>query len=356
MNEEYETIEESIDQLEEDIPEDTGNQADPEETEFTPLIPDAPDAEDNIQISTTALISEILIGDRHRAAGDTKQLEYSIKDFGLVNPITLRANPDYEAGIETTTATKPYILVAGLNRLTAHKNLGLLEIPANVRSMSAVAAEMLEIDENLARTDLSTLERVTHLKRRKELYNLKYNITQGKTPRDESGNKVPRFDEEAADVSGMAASSIREAVNLANKLDPAVTDLLAGTKTANNQSELARLAGVDKPVQAPIAEIIKNSSVPITVAEAQMELRKTEPLVPEPILESQDEKFEKNLLAAEGKLRFAERTLREDIDIGETWTTATQLDFRDHIHNMMDVLNKIQARFDVLLDGEEPAE
>ena len=326
--------------------EDTGNQPDPD-TELT-----EPSEEDNIQISTTALISEILIGERHRAVGDTKQLEYSIKEFGLVNPITLRANPDYEAGIETTTATLPYILVAGANRLTACKNLGMLEIPAMVRSMSETTAEMLEIDENLARTDLSTLERVTHLHRRKELYNLKYNIKQGKMPRDEDGNQVPRFDEQAGEVTGMVASTVREAVNLANKLDPAVTKLLKGTKTENNQAELQRLAGVDKVFQAPIAEIISSSPVEMTVAEAQAQLKLTQPLVPEPILETQDEKFEKNLLAAEGKLRFAERLLREDIDIGETWSSSTQLDFRDHIQNMMDVLNKIQARFDVLLDRE----
>ena len=127
-----------------------------------------------------------------------------------MNPIILRINPDFEAGIETTAATKPYILVAGLNRVEAHRNLGLPEIPATVRSIDETSAEMLEIDENLARTDLSTLERAVQLKRRQELYNLKHGVSQGKTVTDEAGEKVPRFDQDAAAATGYIIAALPE--------------------------------------------------------------------------------------------------------------------------------------------------
>jgi ParB family chromosome partitioning protein len=62
-------------------------------------------------------------------------------------------------------------LIAGWHRLEAARKLGWNSIPAVVADgLDADAAELIEIDENLIRADLTDAERALHLARRKELY------------------------------------------------------------------------------------------------------------------------------------------------------------------------------------------
>lgn len=102
-------------------------------------------------------ISEIKVNPRRRGAleKDIKELALSISEIGLLNPITLTGN---------------YILIAGLHRLEAVKLLGWKEVECSITGLNGLPAELAELDENLARANLSPLELGELLARRKDIY------------------------------------------------------------------------------------------------------------------------------------------------------------------------------------------
>lgn len=106
-------------------------------------------------------ISEIKInlGRREASLNGINELIRSISEVGLLNPITV--DPDYT-------------LIAGLHRLEAAKRLGWTEIECMVCGLEGLQAELAEIDENVVRTALSTIEYGELLERRKEIYESLY--------------------------------------------------------------------------------------------------------------------------------------------------------------------------------------
>lgn len=90
-------------------------------------------------------ISNISVGDRLRGIDRKKveRLKESISRVGLINPITVSNG----------------VLVAGLHRLTAFKELGIEEIDCNVIGEDELLNKEIEIDENLHRNELTALER-----------------------------------------------------------------------------------------------------------------------------------------------------------------------------------------------------
>jgi ParB family transcriptional regulator, chromosome partitioning protein len=81
-----------------------------------------------------------------RFLGDIGALAASMQDFGLQQPISVRADGDQ------------FILTSGLRRLAAAQLLHWQTIPAFVRNVSADQAYVLDLIENLQRQDLSPEE------------------------------------------------------------------------------------------------------------------------------------------------------------------------------------------------------
>jgi ParB family chromosome partitioning protein len=81
-----------------------------------------------------------------RMLGDIPALAESMQDYGLQQPISVRANGDR------------YILTSGMRRLAAARMLRWTSIPAFVRSVTADDAYLLDLIENLQREDLSAEE------------------------------------------------------------------------------------------------------------------------------------------------------------------------------------------------------
>ena len=101
----------------------------------------------------------INVGWRDASLHGIDELIRSISEVGLLNPITVDPN---------------HTLIAGLHRLEAVKRLGWTEIECTVCGLEGLQAELAEIDENVVRTALSTIEYGELLERRKELYESLY--------------------------------------------------------------------------------------------------------------------------------------------------------------------------------------
>ena len=94
-----------------------------------------------------------------------EELAESIRERGLLQAIVVRPRND---------ATEGFWLVAGRHRFEAIKKLKLPTIRCKVRELSDDEASLIEIDENLVRADLTSIERDLHIARRKNVYERHY--------------------------------------------------------------------------------------------------------------------------------------------------------------------------------------
>jgi hypothetical protein len=109
-----------------------------------------------------ANVASVIVGQRLRPLVPEKvaALAESMKLIGLQNPISVYLDEEDQAH-----------LVAGLHRLEAARSLGWDFIDAVVLDhLSPIDRELWEIDENLARAELTADEKREHLKRRKALW------------------------------------------------------------------------------------------------------------------------------------------------------------------------------------------
>jgi len=89
-----------------------------------------------------------------------KELAASIKEQGIINPITVRPYG------------KKYVIVAGERRFLAAKEAGLKVVPALVRNVSKNDVMLISLIENLQREDLNSIDRAEGIKALKESLSL----------------------------------------------------------------------------------------------------------------------------------------------------------------------------------------
>lgn len=180
-------------------------------------------------------ISEIKIRNRKRKLGDIEGLIQSIKLSGLINPITISTD---------------YVLIAGLHRLEACKKIGHTEINANILDAGESETELLEIDENLVRNNLTVLEQAEQLKRRKEIYEELYpesnpDIIKLKnlSKRNDCVSEKPKtFTKDTAMKTGKSQRSIQQDLQIANKISEEIKEDIKGTELENNKTSLLKIA------------------------------------------------------------------------------------------------------------------
>jgi len=102
-------------------------------------------------------LASVVVGpDRQRTKIDTKGLRESIANHGVLKPIIL---------------TRDFVLVAGERRLTASRELGLETIPARfIDEMSPEELSVVELEENLKRSDLGWLDQVRSIAKLHKAY------------------------------------------------------------------------------------------------------------------------------------------------------------------------------------------
>ncbi len=204
-------------------------------------------------------VESIKVNKRMRDISEDKVTEIasSIKEIGLLNPITISENS---------------ILIAGLHRLNAFKMLGYAEIEANVVKLSDLDRELAEIDENLIRADLHFIDRGDHLKRRKEIYELKYPETkQGTAQRigqikndplsklvaadsatTSLGSSVKTFVEDTSDKAGISKRVIHEEIQISSNLTPEIKEQVK--KADLSKTEALKLARLEPEKQKEVIE------------------------------------------------------------------------------------------------------
>lgn len=136
-----------------------------------------------------------------------------------------------------------HALIAGGHRYAAAELAGLPALNAMVFRGDALAAQLLEIDENLMRRGLSEMDRAVFLARRKEIYEALHPETgMGKAAKGKERQNVvlfqaPAFSEDVAEKVGLSRRSIERAIARA-RIEPDLRDLLAATRWADHGATL----------------------------------------------------------------------------------------------------------------------
>lgn len=104
---------------------------------------------------------------RHLNTEAVDRMTQSLKEVGLIQPITVRPSV-----VMNGIAEDGYRIVAGHHRVAAARALGWTEIPAFVLDADAdhLSAELIEIDENLCRAELTAAQRAGAIRRRKQIW------------------------------------------------------------------------------------------------------------------------------------------------------------------------------------------
>lgn len=169
-------------------------------------------------------------------------LTSSMREVGLINPITLR--PQKGTG---------YWLIAGLHRLEAAKRLGWQSIPAIIVETGDTEARLAEIDENLMRGELSAAERAIHIAERKKLYEAmhpetkKGQFNQHTAANRQLGDKQnDRFTSDTAEKTGTSERAIQRDASRGTKIE--AIKKVVGTSLDKGE-ELDALAKLPKEKQ-----------------------------------------------------------------------------------------------------------
>lgn len=130
----------------------------------------------------------------------------SMKEIGQLTPIFVRA-----ANIPIKGVMEPgYLLIAGNHRVEAARQLGWSEIDARVMVGESLEAELIEIDENLCRAELTASQRASAIKRRRQIWGALHpeEIQVGKVcpPESATGYKQPPPQEKGFAASTAAVS------------------------------------------------------------------------------------------------------------------------------------------------------
>lgn len=167
--------------------------------------------------------------------------------------------------IELIATEDRYRLVFGGHRLAAARHLGWVKIGAIVKSPDDFASEaeitLAEITENLARRELSVLDRAVDIARWREIYEAAHLLNKGgrhrkdADPEELSANFALSFSEAAQKTFDLSRRSVFNAVKIAS-IAADVRDRIALHPIADNQSELLALAAELPGRQADVAALL----------------------------------------------------------------------------------------------------
>lgn len=204
-------------------------------------------------------VDQIKIRARMRELKDLTQLKESIKKSGLLQPIVV---------------TKDNFLIAGYHRLQAFKELGISKIPVIIKDVDQMTAELMEIDENLIRHELTELEKSEQLQKRKEIYEIlhpnsthdaivqnNFSKRNNFAPKENTISSEKSFTQDVAEKTGQSQRTIQQSLQIANNLTDEAVDRIKGTKLENNKTALLEIARIAPEEQVAKAEELLHKDV-----------------------------------------------------------------------------------------------
>ena len=197
---------------------------------------------------------QIKEGRRSLDAGHVKELADSIRELGLLNPLTI---------------DRDYVLIAGLHRLEAVKALGWEDVECTVSSLEGLAAELAEIDENIVRSDISTLEYGEILLRRKEIYEtlhpetkegiaqaISMNRTLGNNVSDKMSVTSKSFVQDTAEKLGVVPRTIERQIQTAKNLMPETKEIIKKSDQKISKEAALKLSRLGPEQQKEAAALL----------------------------------------------------------------------------------------------------
>jgi len=157
-----------------------------------------------------------------------KELADSIKEQGIINPITVRPSGE------------KYIIVAGERRFLAARQAGLKTVPAVIRKVSKNDVMLISLIENLHREDLNSIDRAEGIKA------LKVNLG------------LPWV--EVAKKLGLSKQRVLDLVGLLNLPDEIKDDIRSRKLTEKHGRALRKLKG-DKGEIIKVSKIAKDKKL-----------------------------------------------------------------------------------------------
>lgn len=218
------------------------------------------------------LINDVSLINRKRLVdmGRAKEISESIKEIGLLNPITVDLDNN---------------LIAGAHRVEAYKILGLEKIPFRRVDLSGLKSELAEIDENLIRNELNVLERSNQLLRRKEIYEELYpeskeGISQSISMNKKLGNNVSAdsaltFSKDVENKTGRKERTVQEEIQIAKKVIPEVKEAIKNTELSNRKTDLLEISRMEPEEQKKVVNKFIESGAK-KLEEVKKEIKKQE--------------------------------------------------------------------------------
>lgn len=187
-----------------------------------------------------------------------KEIAESIRQVGLINPLTLSSD---------------LYLIAGGHRLAALKLLGRHKVPSRVLPFSyhSLEAGLFELDENLARNELTILEQSEYLLRRSKLLEKLAQSSEDpealKNQNSVTTNLLNLHD--VGEAIGLSARSVKRRLSIAQNLSKKQRDMLRKSHLANEQKELLEIARIkDSERRTGVIKLLLGKNPPKTVRDA----------------------------------------------------------------------------------------
>jgi len=203
-------------------------------------------------------LEQIELRDRLRSIDDdhAQVIAASMALHGQMTPIEVRRD-------ESGTG---WLLVSGAHRHRAAQLAGLETLSAIVFEGSSDEAQLREVDENLARHELSELDRAFFLSTRKRIYERLYPETKlGANQYSVGFDKIgetARFTLATAEKLGLSERSVQRALARAN-LAPDVRTRIAGTWLANHGAQLDALVKATPAEQRKAVALLFREKEPL---------------------------------------------------------------------------------------------
>ena len=187
-------------------------------------------------------LKRIKVSTRLRGTDEDKvtDLAESIEGIGLLHPITVSKHGEW------------FHLLSGMHRLEAFRKLGRDTIPASINQSDPLIEELIEVEENLVSSRLTSIDEARFIVRWEEILTL---LGKRAVRGDNRWNRSGLTNDDLARTRGMSRRTYLYTKSIAT-LHPEVQDLLNETEFANQKMDLVALSKESDEVQMEVARLL----------------------------------------------------------------------------------------------------